>query len=97
MKSLTVYGRLTFNTTLIDNAQRTYEIRSHHIIIEKGEIIIGNTTNPYKNKAIITLLGGPDSPVFTFSNNIAAGNKLLFVTGSLIAVAEHPLGGYGAL
>lgn len=93
LKSLEVLGRLTFNTTLIKDTPTHFELKSHLIIIEKGEIIIGNTTNPYENHATITLLGSPDSPHFTYSNSLAAGNKLLFVTGSFIAVGKDPLDG----
>lgn len=93
LKSLVIQGRLTFNDTLIDGIPRTYELRSHIIAIELGELLIGTAEKPYENKAIITLLGSQDSPVYSYSNSVTAGNKIIFVTGNFVAYGKDLLDG----
>lgn len=82
-----VDGRLTFEDPA--SADKTFELIANQLLVVVGEIRIGSGVSPYKNKAIITLKGTRNSPYFAYSNNINAGNKILFVSGNFTA--------YGAL
>lgn len=83
-----VEGRLTFSDPVAGNKQ--FELIANQILVVVGEIRIGSQISPYKNKAIITLKGTRNSPSFAYSNNVLAGNKILFVSGNFTAYGSLP-------
>lgn len=58
-----------------------------------GEMLIGDETTEYPDKATITLIGTPNQIGYTYNSNIMAGNKLLFVANKLIVNGKDNLEG----
>ncbi len=80
MDKLYIYGRLT-----VDPALKACEIVTNWLIVQQGEFIIGNATDPHPGNFTITLKGRKRDRVFAYSNFVMGGNKILFVSGLLQA------------
>ena len=87
---MNIEGSLTFKTG--GDGTKHYELKAEQIIVT-GELLIGDETTPYPDKATITLFGTPNQDSFVYSNNVMAGNKILFVGGKFIAHGKDNLNG----
>ena len=77
-----VHGKLSFKDPTGPTKQ-TVELKTKQLIIDTGELSIGTKEVSYKNNAVITLLGEQNDPTHAFSDDVQAGNKILFVSGNL--------------
>eukprot|EP00117_Sycon_ciliatum_P032216 scpid3681/ scgid25031/ Fibrocystin-L; Polycystic kidney and hepatic disease 1-like protein 1; Protein D86 len=81
--TLTILGRLNF----------TDEIETHliadKIVLNRGELIIGEEDRRHTEKATITLTGEKNDEHFVISSGMDAGNKGIYNLGKLIMVGEE--------
>ncbi|GAQ89759.1 hypothetical protein KFL_005590010 [Klebsormidium nitens] len=75
LKSLTIEGTMVF-------APLDLKLTSGSIFINGGELLIGNSTNPYTNSAVITLTGDRFSPELAFTDALNFGAKSIAVLGT---------------
>ncbi len=78
-----IHGRLSFNKS--ENGDKHYELKAKQIEVYPGELLIGDVTEPYQDKATITILGSANEQSFAYNNNVIAGNKILFVANKFVA------------
>lgn len=72
---LIIDGRLRFHEDL------NVTLRANHIYVRKGELLIGEATKPFQNKAAIELYGVSSSSGSTRNLLIEAGDRALVNTG----------------
>lgn len=95
LKKVDIRGKLSFPNPPIGPGEgpNVYELKSEMILVETGELVIGTEAEPYMHEAIITLLGIPTSETHSYSNDVVAGNKILFVTGKFTAWGKDLMDG----
>jgi hypothetical protein len=77
VKMLTINGRLSFNN------DTDLHLRTKHLFIRAGELVIGYKDKPFKNQAKITLYGEKDAKAMVYDNAVEAGNKLIASVGNI--------------
>ena len=50
-----------------------------------GNLTIGNSTHPLKNKVIIEMIGGRNGPSLVVNSKVDIGTKAIAVTGNFTA------------
>ena len=88
---ITVMGRLSFKPG--GDGSKHYELKAQQVIVFPGEMLIGDETTEYPDKATITLIGTPNQDGYTYNQNVMAGNKILFVANKFIAHGKDNLSG----
>ena len=74
---LIINGRLSFKN------DTDLHLKSKHIFIRAGELVVGYKEKPFANKATITLFGLVADKSMVFDNAIEAGNKVLSNVGNI--------------
>jgi hypothetical protein len=76
-KSITVNGRLSFYDAT------DVSLRTRRLFVRAGELFIGNTTHPFTNNAVITLVGDQDDETIALTASLEVYNKVLVSVGPI--------------
>lgn len=69
--------------TFLNDGVTDITLKSKHVFVRAGELVIGNETNPFIAQAKIILYGLKNESHIVYTNAIEAGNKLIANTGTI--------------
>jgi hypothetical protein len=85
-----IMGRLTFKQPE-EGETIDLHLRTKHIFVAAGELIIGTEDDPYRGNAQITLYGTYEDESTVFNGAIEAGNKVISVVGLVSMYGAGPV------